>query len=167
MCIRDRQKMGCNTHGYRRRTRDKFARAFKQHGVVSMKKLLATYKKGDYVDIKVDGSAHKGMPYKWYHGRTGQIFNVNPRSVGIYINKQVRNRMVRKIVHARIEHVCLSRCRENFIKRTVENDKKKAEAKKKGQILSTKRQPVQPAESHTVKATIVEYQNPRVFQETF
>ena len=38
-----------------------------------MTNYLTTYKVGDYVDIKVDGSQHKGMPFKLYHGRTGTV----------------------------------------------------------------------------------------------
>jgi len=29
------------------------------------------------VDIVVDGSIHKGMPYSFYHGKTGGILNTN------------------------------------------------------------------------------------------
>ena len=47
--------------------------------------------RGDYVDIKVDSSIHKGMPFKHYHGRTGVVFNVNKRAVGVIVNKAVRN----------------------------------------------------------------------------
>jgi large subunit ribosomal protein L21e len=45
---------------------------------------------GDYVDIKVNPSIHKGMPFKAFHGRTGVIFNVTKRAVGVRVNKQVR-----------------------------------------------------------------------------
>jgi large subunit ribosomal protein L21e len=37
---------------------------------------LVTYRRGDVVDIKVDGSQHKGQPYKTFHGKTGTVFNV-------------------------------------------------------------------------------------------
>lgn len=46
------------------------------------------------------------------------------------------NRFIRKRIHVRIEHVQPSRCREDFLKRREENDKQKAEAKKKGGALS-------------------------------
>ena len=46
-------------------------------------KYLCEYNIGDFVDIKVDGSEHKGMPHRYYHGRTGRVFNINPRSVGV------------------------------------------------------------------------------------
>ena len=49
-----------------------------------------TVQLGDYVDIKVNPSIHKGMPFKAFHGRTGVIFNVTKRAVGVRVNKQVR-----------------------------------------------------------------------------
>ena len=45
---------------------------------------------GDYVDIKVNPSQQKGMPYLAYQGRTGIVWNVTPRAVGVEVNKQVR-----------------------------------------------------------------------------
>lgn len=50
-----------------------------------------------------------------------------------------------KKVHVRIEHIRHSNSRLSFLNRIVENDKIKAEAKKNGQKISTKRQPEGPA----------------------
>ena len=36
------------------------------------------------------GTFHKGMPHKFYHGKTGRVFNVTKRAVGVIVNKQVR-----------------------------------------------------------------------------
>ena len=44
--------------------------------------------RGDYVDIKCNPSIHKGMPFKYYHGRTGIVFNVTKTSLGVRVNKQ-------------------------------------------------------------------------------
>lgn len=32
----------------------------------------------------------QGMPHKVYHGRTGKVWNVTKRAVGVVVNKQVR-----------------------------------------------------------------------------
>ena len=40
--------------------------------------------------VKANGAIHKGMPYKAYHGRTGRVYNVAKRSLGVIVNKQVR-----------------------------------------------------------------------------
>ena len=43
-----------------------------------------------YFFVKVNGAVHKGMPHKVYHGKTGRIFNVTKRAVGVVVNKQVK-----------------------------------------------------------------------------
>jgi len=76
-------------HGVRARTRDLFARPFRKKGYIPLSTYLRTFKVGDYVDVKVNGAIHKGMPHKFYHGRTGRIWNVTKRAVGVEVNKQV------------------------------------------------------------------------------
>ncbi len=77
-------------HGLRSRTRDLFSRPFRHKGYIHLTTYLRNYKIGDYVDIKVNGAVHKGMPHKFYHGRTGIVWNITKRAVGVVINKQVR-----------------------------------------------------------------------------
>lgn len=76
-------------HGLRARTRDLFARPFRKKGPTHLSTYLRIYKTGDYVDVKVNGSIHKGMPHKFYHGRTGRVWNVTKRAIGVEVNKQV------------------------------------------------------------------------------
>merc|ERR1712194_224701 len=76
-------------------------------------------------DIVVDGSIHKGMPYSFYHGKTGIVFNVNRNALGVEMTKIVGNRQLKKRIHVRIEHIKKSRCNESFLKRVKENDQKK------------------------------------------
>ena len=107
-------------HGTRARTRDSFSRGFRQKGYIPLSTYLTTYRLGDYVDIKVNSAVQKvghspstmgspkvnpviiravslilccllqGMPHKVYHGRTGKVWNVTKRAVGVVVNKQVR-----------------------------------------------------------------------------
>ena len=140
--------------GLRSRTKHKFRKAFRRHGAVRISNYLKEYKKGDYVDIIVDGAIHKGMPHKFYHGRTGKVFNVNPKSVGVVIEKQVKQRKLEKKIHVRVEHIRHSNSRLAFLERIKENDLKKAEAKKAGVVISTKRQPKGPREEKKVKISM-------------
>lgn len=78
-----------HSFGYRAHTRTLFKKPFKTNGRPPTTVFLRQYKRGDYVDIKVNASEHKGMPFKHYHGRTGVVFNVNKRAVGVIINKEV------------------------------------------------------------------------------
>lgn len=41
------------------------------------------------VCVQGDGAFQKGMPHKFYHGKTGRVFNVTKRAVGVILNKQV------------------------------------------------------------------------------
>ncbi len=79
------------------------------------------------------------MPYKYYHGRTGKVFNVNPRAIGVVVNKLHGNRIIAKRIHVRVEHLRPSQCRTAFVKRVQENDAKKTAANKAGKRISTKR----------------------------
>lgn len=79
-----------NGHGLRSRCRDLVSKGYRQNGVVPLTDLLRVFKMGDYVDIKINSAVHAGMPHKWYHGKTGIIWNITPRAVGVEVNKQVR-----------------------------------------------------------------------------
>lgn len=142
------------SRGYRARTRAKFKRPFRKNGAIRMKNYLEKIRIGEYVDIIVDGSIHAGMPHLFYHGRTGQVFNVNPKSLGVLIRKEVRNRIIEKRLNVRREHLRKSNCRTAFIQRIRENDRLKTEANKKGERISTKRKPVLPAGPEVVSFSV-------------
>ena len=82
-------------------------------GTEHLSTYMKIYKVGDIVDVKVcwwsliriatdvgimagrssfqcHGAFHKGMPHKFYHGKTGRVYNVTKRAVGVIVNKQVR-----------------------------------------------------------------------------
>ncbi|CBI29295.3 unnamed protein product, partial [Vitis vinifera] len=100
------------------------------------------------------------MPHKFYHGRTGKVWNVTKRAIGVEVNKQVGNRIIRKRIHVRVEHVQPSRCREEFKLRKIRNDESKAEAKKRGEKISTKRQPEGPKPGFMVEGATLETVTP-------
>ena len=62
-----------------------------------------------------------------------------------------RNRIIQKRINVRIEHVMHSRCREDFLRRVKENEKKKQVAKEKGEKVVCKRLPAAPRPRHLVK----------------
>ena len=157
-----------HSHGKRARTRDLFSKPYKKHGATPFSKYFVVYKVGDYVDILADGSIHKGMPHKFYHGKTGRVFNVTAHAVGVVVNKFVNGRIIPKRIHVRIEHVRKSRSRLAFVERVKANDKAKLEAKAKGQKIQTKRIPAQPKEEHVVTPKEdIKYLNPLKFRELY
>jgi large subunit ribosomal protein L21e len=127
-----------------------FGKGFRNHGNAKPSMTLVTYKRGDVVDIKVDGSQHKGQPYKTFHGKTGTVFNVTATSVGIQLMKKVKHRLIQKRFHARVEHIKPSNSRKDFLQRVIANDLKRKEAKEKGEKYDGKRQPKGPKAAFTV-----------------
>ena len=103
-----------HSYGYKSGTRHLFQKQFRKHGMPSVSTVLTTYKVGDYVDVVADPAVRKGMPHKYYHGRTGIIWNVTPRGVGVIVNKIVRNKTLRKRICVRYEHVKKSKCCQAF-----------------------------------------------------
>merc|ERR1712182_34104 len=131
---------------------------FRKKGMINLSTYLQNYKIGDYVDIKVKSAVHKGMPFKFYHGKTGRVWNVTKRALGVEMNKQVGGRIMKKRLHVRIEHVRPSRCREEFLLRREKNDKAKKEAKARGEMIgaSLKRQPQGPRPAFTLTNVSIE-----------
>merc|ERR1719203_1296307 len=70
------------------------------------------------------------MPYKFFVGKTGRVWNVTKKSVGIELLKTVGNRKRTKKLHVRIEHVRHSKCRDGLKARIKANEAIKKEAKK-------------------------------------
>lgn len=127
-----------------------FSRDFKKHGGVPLSVYLKNYKIGDIVDIKANGSIQKGMPHKYYQGRTGVVYNVTKSSVGVIVHKVVGNRYLEKRVNLRVEHIKHSKCRQEFIDRVKDTAQKRKAAKETGEHAELKRQPVKPRGAHTV-----------------
>ncbi|CAA3021022.1 60S ribosomal L21-1 [Olea europaea subsp. europaea] len=77
-------------------------------------------------------SIHKGMPHKFYHGRTVWVWNVTKRAMGVEINMQ------------------------EFLLRI----KLKAEAKARGEIINTKRQSRGPKPGFMLEGATLETATP-------
>ena len=154
--------------GQRARTRDLFARPFRRHGPTPLGRLMLSYHKGEYVDVIADGSVQKGIPHKFYHGKTGKVFDITKHAIGVIINKKVGNRLIPKRIHVRVEHVRKSKSREAFRDRVRANDLLKREAKAKGERVNTKRTPRMPREERIVEVNAaIEYVNPIKFRELY
>eukprot|EP00183_Erythrolobus_madagascarensis_P002264 CAMPEP_0185855246 /NCGR_PEP_ID=MMETSP1354-20130828/25089_1 /TAXON_ID=708628 /ORGANISM="Erythrolobus madagascarensis, Strain CCMP3276" /LENGTH=159 /DNA_ID=CAMNT_0028557221 /DNA_START=53 /DNA_END=532 /DNA_ORIENTATION=+ len=147
--------------GKRSNTRHLFKRSFRKHGPESATTYLRVFKVGQYVDIVANSAVQKGMPFKYYHGKTGRIFNISRTSVGVEVMKPVGNRYIAKRFHLRIEHVRPSKCQQEFKAVVKARDAKRREAKAAGQkAVDIKRQPKGPAEAHTVSAADVQFLQP-------
>jgi large subunit ribosomal protein L21e len=153
-----------HSYGYKSKTRHLFAKKFRRHGVPAVSTILTTYKVGQYVDVVADPSVRAGMPHKYYHGRTGIVWNVTPRGVGVIINKPHRNRLLRKRICVRAEHVRPSDCRREFIKKQrAFQSAQAAKAGKKAQKPQKKSQrasgTVRPKKVETLARLWTDYDN--------
>lgn len=158
-----------HSFGYRARTRDLFCRPHRKSGILRLTDNMIIYKVGDIVDVIANGAVQKGMPHKFYHGKTGRVYNVSKRAVGVIVNKQVKGRLEPKRINLRVEHIRKSQSREAFKKRVKANDKIKSEARKNGKVVSTKRQNDKPAESMVVqaKSAAKEFLHPLKYREVY
>ncbi|CAD6579263.1 MAG: hypothetical protein CYPHOPRED_000839 [Cyphobasidiales sp. Tagirdzhanova-0007] len=137
-----------------------YKRDFKTKGMIKTSTYLKVYKVGDIVDIKqvplsplhvsANAAQQKGMPHKYYQGRTGIVYNITKSAVGVIVYKVVGNRYMEKRVNIRVEHVRHSKCRDDFVRRVKENASKKKEAKEKGTQVNVKRLPALPREAVTI-----------------
>ena len=162
-----------HSFGYRARTRSKFSKDFRKRGMPTLSKHLQVYKVGQYVDIKADAAVHKGMPYRFYHGKTGKVWNVSRHGVGVELLKPVSNRKVVKRIHVRFEHVSHSNCRAAFLRRVEANRKAQEEYKaaikagKEAVAPVCKRLPAQPKEGLIVKTDSVQTMTPAKYVNLF
>jgi large subunit ribosomal protein L21e len=141
--------------GYRARTRDLFSRKFRKAGRLPISgTYMPIYKVGDYVDVVANSAQQKGMPHRFYHGRTGIVFNVTNSSVGVEVNKQLRNHILKKRIHVRVEHVRHSKCRQGFLDRVKRIEATKKAAKAEGTVApvsALRRLPAQPKVGYFVE----------------
>ena len=143
--------MGARARGYRACTRDLFSKKPKDKGYnPPLTTFLRTYKVGDLVDIVCNSAQQKGMPFKFYHGRTGVVWNVTRRGIGVEVNKVHRQRQIVKRIHVRVEHLRPSKSRSGHLKRVAENEAIKKAAKESGNpapATALKRSPQAPRDS--------------------
>eukprot|EP01084_Bolivina_argentea_P066420 121066_1 len=123
--------------GYRAKSRHVFRK--KRHGMPKTTQTLKVYKLGDYVTIKMDSAIHKGMAHRIYQGKTGVVWNITQRAVGVLLKKKVGNRYRTKRLHVRIEHVRPSGCRKDFLQRCKFNTNYARQHKKRSKKISKKR----------------------------
>ncbi|MBN2422126.1 50S ribosomal protein L21e [Candidatus Woesearchaeota archaeon] len=59
--------------GFKRKTRHKFKKYYKEKGKISITQFLSEFKEGDKVILKAEPAYQKGMYYPRFHGKTGVI----------------------------------------------------------------------------------------------
>ncbi len=90
-----------HSKGPRSRTRKLLSKRCKERGLPPMSAILYQYGIGEKVVIKIDPSIHKGMPYKRFHGKVGEIIEKRGKAYVIL----VRDGGKYKKIIARPEHI--------------------------------------------------------------
>lgn len=145
---------GAKSTGYRAGTRDLFTKKWRSNGYnAPLTTFMRQFKVGDTVDVVCDSRQQKGMPHKYYHGRTGTVWNVTKRAIGVEINKVHRQRQICKRIHVRMEHLRPSKSAAGHLARIAANEATKKAAKESGKpapISALKRLPKGPRDGFTL-----------------
>jgi large subunit ribosomal protein L21e len=110
------------SHGKRSNTRNSYSRAFRKHGLEHSSTYIRNFKIGEFVDILTNSSIQNGLPYKFYHGKTGQIFSLTKFSAGVKIEKRVGNKKIIKRLYVRLEHLIKSNTKKKFQEKLISRD---------------------------------------------
>lgn len=142
------------SNGFRRGTRQLLRKDKRDKGMPTLTKVLQKFRVGDFVDCKIDSSVAKGMPHKYFYGKTGIVFNVNPSSYGVIFYRRVGGKYIERSMHIRSEHLTLSKSLDDMKRKQRIHSQKLEEASKTGVKISTEKRAVQgPRGGFTVSLT--------------
>ncbi|MCJ2513270.1 MAG: 50S ribosomal protein L21e [Candidatus Thermoplasmatota archaeon] len=83
--------------GLRSKSRHILRKKPRDRGVIPITRALQQFEEGDYVNIVIDSSIHKGMPHIRFHGQTGKIEGKQGNSyiVGITDGKKNKSLIIK------------------------------------------------------------------------
>jgi large subunit ribosomal protein L21e len=85
-------------HGsFKRKTRGKFSKNYKEKGKLSIRKFFQEFKSGEKVALKADPGYQKGLYYPRFHGRAGLVLDKRGDCYGVLIKDGNKEKLV--IVH--------------------------------------------------------------------
>jgi large subunit ribosomal protein L21e len=91
--------------GTRTKTRHLLQKKPRARGLSPITRAFQTFESGEKVNIIIDPSVHKGMPFSRFHGLTGVV--IGARGAAYEVNVKDGNKM--KTVVARPEHLVRNR----------------------------------------------------------
>ena len=83
--------------GFRRKTRHKLKKNYKERGKISIRKFFQEFKQGDRVVLKAESGYQKGMYYPRFHGKSGLILNKKGHCYEVLIKDGKKEKLL--IVH--------------------------------------------------------------------
>merc|ERR1719383_27467 len=91
------------SHGKRSGTRSIFKAKKKSNLDITAN--MKVFRIGDVVNINPNPLYTKGLPPRYYVGRTGKVFDVRLKSLGVLVNKNVGGKKMEKMIYLRPEHL--------------------------------------------------------------
>ena len=80
--------------GFRRKTRHKLSKNYKDKGKLSLRKFFQSFKEGDRVVLKADPAYQKGMYYPRFHGLSGLVLNKKGECYEVLIKDGNKEKLV-------------------------------------------------------------------------
>ncbi|MBU0535995.1 MAG: 50S ribosomal protein L21e [Nanoarchaeota archaeon] len=80
--------------GFRRGTRSKLRKGFRQKGKVSITRFFQEFKEGERVLLKAEPSVHGGMYFPRFHGRSGTIQGKKGRCYEVLIKDIKKDKVI-------------------------------------------------------------------------
>ncbi len=88
--------------GFRRKTRHKFKKSFREKGKLSLSRYYQTFQVGDKVCLLAEPSIHFGMYHPRYHAKTGDVMGKRGACYEVSIRDfTLRKTMIVHPVHLR------------------------------------------------------------------
>ena len=84
-------------YGFRKRTRHKFSKHFRDKGKISLRKFVQTFKVGDKVVLAAEPAYQKGLYLSRFHGRTVEVIGTRGRCYIVEFKDQNKEKSI--IVH--------------------------------------------------------------------
>ena len=89
------------SRGTRTKTRNVLKKKARARGLSPINRGLQTFEEGEKVNIVIDPSVHKGMPFSRFHGLTGVVIGERGKAYEVSVKTGDKT----KIVVARPEHL--------------------------------------------------------------
>jgi large subunit ribosomal protein L21e len=81
----------------RRKTRHLFQKSKKQRGKISIKNFLQSFKIGEKVLLKAEPAIQKGMYFRRFHGKTGEV--LGKQGSNYKIKLKIKNKIKQILAH--------------------------------------------------------------------
>jgi len=109
-----------NSKGKRSRTRNIFKKNKRKSEISLNSLILMKNQLNTNVSIKINPSIKKGIPNKWYMGKSGTVTNISNCFVQIFIKKMIKNKLLNKNILISTEHIRRKKSKNNYLLNSIQ-----------------------------------------------